>query len=193
MKTQIGFGIIIFLQILMLLKVPATPWSRWNKIHQNPREKTSYNTAKTLNMKNLSVVDPIIIDDPIDVSSLPHKIDSWNLSEEDWRWFFTNDVAKRPLLYNGHDVSFAQLSPSHQKLGFFFYPKDHSLGEIVLSVLDIDKRVITEIYRGDTWTSNWEWKDDDAVIVRRSCGTGCMVAYVVDLQTKETIDKYRVY
>lgn len=135
----------------------------------------------------------ITIGDPIDIRDLPHNINSWNLTTEDWRWFFTDKSINQPLVYKNRDVSFAQLSPSHKKLGFYFYLENHSLGEIVLAVLDLDEKVVKEVYRGDNWTSNWEWKGDAEIIVKRSCGTGCMNAYVINIMTGEKVDSYRVY
>lgn len=198
MKTKIGIGIIIFLQIiiLVLLEVPDTISSYWDVIHKNTLENTPVqNLDNTQTTVGIHIDEPVIWGESIDVLGLPHKIDSWNLLEEDWRWFLTDTdgVVKRPLLYNGHDVSFARLSPSHKKLGFFFRPEDHSLGEIVLAVLDVDKKIVKEIYRGNTRTSNWEWKGDEAVIIKHSCGTECMLAYVIDISTGKEIDKYRVY
>lgn len=183
MKTKFGIGIIIFLQIviLILLEVPDTIWAYWNKIHET---KTISQSAET---------NPVATDNYIDILSLPNEIESWNLLEEKWKWFFIDNEVKRPLLYNSHEVSFIGLSPSHKKLGFFFYPENNSLGEIVLAVLDIDQKIIKEIYHGDTWTSNWEWKGDEAVIVKRSCGTGCMNAIVIDVFTEKNIEQYRVY
>lgn len=139
-------------------------------------------------------VDRITVRDSVDISNLPKTINSWNLSEEDGKWYFIdNKGVYKPLLYNSHNVSFAAISPSHEKLGFFFRPEEHSLGDIVLAVFHIDQKVIKEVYRGDIRTSNWEWKGDGAVIVKHSCGTGCMNAYVIDILSGEKIDFYRVY
>lgn len=139
-------------------------------------------------------INGVTIGDPVGIPNLPKIINSWNLSEKDGKWFFIDDKGVyRSLFYNNHHVSSVQLSPSHKKMGFYFYPEDHSLGNIVLAVLDIDQEVVREIYGGDNWTSNWEWKGEGAVIVKRSCGTSCMNAYVIDILTGEQVDSYRVY
>ncbi|MDO8570643.1 MAG: hypothetical protein Q7R97_03605 [Candidatus Daviesbacteria bacterium] len=184
MKIRVGIGIIIFLQILILilLEVPETIWANWNRIHKQSR-KISQNIE----------INPAIIDAHVDILSLPNKIESWNLLEEKWKWFFTDHKVKQLLFYNSHEVSFVGLSPSHKKLGFFFYPENNSLGEIVLAILDIDQKIIKEVYRGNTWTSNWEWKGDEAIIVKHSCGTGCMNASVINISTGKNIEQYRVY
>lgn len=183
MKIKIGIGIVIFLQIviLILLEVPDTIWEYWNRIYEPEKISQSTKTNK------------ITVGEHVDMLSLPHKIDSWNLLEEERKWFFIDNGIKQPLFYNNREVSFIGLSPSHNKLGFFFYPENNSLGEIILAVLDIDQKIIKKIYHGDTWTSNWEWKGDDALIVKRSCGTGCMNAVVINISTGEKIEQYRVY
>lgn len=173
MKKNIVIVILLMLLISMVLKLPDAILSK--------------------KIENHYIDKPVIVAKSIEVLSLPDKINSWNLSEENWRWFFTDKGINRPLFYNGRDVSFARLSPSYRKLGFFFRPEDHSLGEIVLAILDIDRKFVKEVYHGDNRTSNWEWKNDEAVIVNHSCGTACMAAYVIDLQTREEIDEYRVY
>lgn len=194
MKKNILITTLIILIVSIALELPDTVLSYWDEIHRNRQVKVAtQNFDDTKTTEDIHVGKPILVDESMDVLDLPGKIDSWNLLEEDSRWYFTDDVAKRPLFYGGHDVSFTGLSPSHKKLGFFFNPEDHSLDESVLAVLDIDKRVVKEVYRGDTWTSNWEWKGDNSVIVKRSCGTGCMNAYVVDIDTGKKIDSYRVY
>lgn len=129
----------------------------------------------------------------IDILDLPPKMNSWNLTTEDWKWFYTNQGENKPLTYNNHYVTIVQLSPSHEKLGFFYRPEDHSLGESVLAVLNIAQKSVKEVYRGDNWTSSWEWKGDETVVVRRSCGTECMVAYVIETSTGKQFETYRVY
>lgn len=190
MKSKIWFIIIIILQILtlILIKLPDKSLAEKKQI-----DEISTNNLQTTNTETSDKNAQIKVAEPVDILSLPNKIDSWNLLKEDWEWFFTDKNIKYPLVYNKHDASFVRLSPSHQKLGFFFYPEDHSLGEIVLAVLDIDQKVVTEVYHGDTWTSNWEWKDNEAVIIRRSCGTECMTATVINIVTKTIVDKYQVY
>src|SRR3989344_5198141 len=180
MKIKIGIGIIFFLQIviLILLEAPDTIWAYWNKIHEQSRE-----------ISQSIKINPVIVENQIDIFSLPNKIESWNLLEEKWKWFFIDNGVKRPLFYNKYEMSFINLSPSHKKLGFFFYPENNSPGEIVLAVLDINQKIIKEVYRGDTWTSNWEWKGDEAVIVKRSCGTGCMNAVVINISTGKEIEQ----
>ena len=148
------------------------------------------NTASTVKD---SKIDDLEIGNPMDVTTLPSKINWWNLSQVEWRWFFTQDEVYYPLFYKKHIASFVNANPSFKKIGFHFYPEDHSLGDIVLAVVDLSQKEVREVYRGDTRTSNWEWKGDQAVIVKRSCGTGCMNAYVFDILTGKKIDEYRVY
>ncbi len=191
MSRKIGKGLKFLLIALIILNVV---WTISLFRNNTNRHNFFENSVTTVTEADRSRIKDVNIGDPIDVLDLPHKINSWNLLEKDLEWFFIDDEGvNRPLLYNGHDVSFTQLSPSHEKLGFFFRPEGHSLGEIVLVISAINKKTVKEIYRGDTRTSNWEWKGDDAVIVKRSCGTGCMNAYVIDIMTGKKVDSYRVY
>lgn len=194
MRKKLWVWVVILFIVSIFLNAVGAIWLFWNNTHKYQIKQTIPERSVGT-VKKADVVDAksIKIGDPIDILSLPREIDSWNLSEEGWRWFFTDKGINQPLLYNGHNVSFTHLSPSYKKLGFFFYPEDHSLGEIVLAVLDIDQKVVKEIYSGDNWTSNWEWKGDKAVIVKRSCGTGCMNASVINVSTGEKIEQYRVY
>lgn len=170
----------------MVLELPDLVSSYWKEVHrETENEILSRGAAET--------TKSITIGEPIDVLNLPHKINSWNLLEDDWKWFFVDKGVGRQLVFDGQIVRFAKLSPDHKKMGFYFYPEDYALGEIVLAALDIEKKVVKEIYHGDTRTSNWEWRGDKVVIVKRSCGTECMVASVLDINNGETIDKYRVY
>lgn len=175
MKKNIVIAILLILLALMASELPDAILYEKTSVQNNYMDK------------------PVIVGKSMEVLNLPGKMNSWNLLEESWKWFFTDKGISQPLFYNGHDVIFAQLSPSYKKLGFFFRPEDHSLGEIVLAILDIDRKVVKEVYHGDNRTSNWEWKNDEDVIIHRSCGTACMAAYVIDLQTREKIDEYRVY
>lgn len=185
MKKNISIGILLLFLVSILLEVPGVILSYWDKIHQGSPEKTSFQSTT----KN---GEPIV-GEPVEILNLS-QIKSWNLSKDQYqREIYINNGVEQPVFYNGYEISSALLSPSHRKLGFFFRPEDHSSGEVVLAVLDTNQKVVKEIYRGDNWTSNWEWKGDEAVIIKRSCGTGCMNASVINVSTGEKIEQYRVY
>ena len=117
MKSKIWFTIIIILQILtlILIKLSDKSWAQKKQIDEIPQ-----NYLQTINTEIGDKSAQIEVAETIDILSLPNKIDSWNLLKEDWKWFFTDKNVKHPLVYNKQDVSFVRLSPSHQKLGFFF-------------------------------------------------------------------------
>lgn len=50
-----------------------------------------------------------------------------------------------------------------------------------------------EVYRGDVHTSSWEWSDNKHVIVYYGCGTECLYAYKINIETKEIESEYHVY
>ena len=182
---KILVGIILVFIVAIVIDVTYFASSKWKESHKEVREDT-------LSQEDIEKTEPISIGKPMELLNLPDKINSWNLVKEDWRWFFTNERIRRPLIFNGHDVRFTMLSPDHKKLGFFYHP-DSGLSETVLAVFDIEKKVVKEMYRGDTKVSSWEWKGDEAVIVKRSCGNECMSANVVDIGTGLIAEKYRVY
>lgn len=155
--------------------------------------------ASSFDSVKSSTDEKFIKGNTIDILALPYDnpvtvFPSGYLSEDkNKRTIYIDGNTAQQVVYRNHDISFAIISPSHQKIGFFFYPEDHSLREIVLAILDIGTKTVSEIYRGDTWTSNWEWRGDSAVITKRSCGNWCMNAFVIDISTGEKIDEYKVY
>lgn len=194
MKKNILIGILLIILASVVLEVPEIVLSSWDEMRKDTSEKTVVQDLDGIQTVVDNLIDnPVKIGESMDVLSITDKFDSWNLLEEDWKWFFIKDGIKRQLIYNGHDIELASISPYHKKLGFFFKSENHSLGKTILAVLDLDKKTFKEVYNGDTWTSNWEWKDDEAVVVRRSCGTECMMAYVIEIDTGRQLEKYRVY
>lgn len=53
-----------------------------------------------------------------------------------------------------------------------------------LRIMDLDGKNNKEIYTGSYHTSDWEWLNDDEVVVYYGCGTECMVGFVVDVKTR---------
>ena len=51
-----------------------------------------------------------------------------------------------------------------------------------------------EVYRGDMHTSYWKWgvSGSNHVIVYYNCGTGCLYAYEINVETKEIESEYHV-
>lgn len=192
MRKKVWIGSSLILASIFLIAVEV--WLYRNNIDEDVGGKNMFSADSRYIVKKQAFSEVSSeVGDSIEILNLPTKINSWDLVEKDWKWFFKVEELNQQLLYNGHDVRVAGLSPSHKKLGFFYSPEDHALGETVLVVFDIGKRVAKELYRGDTRVSNWEWKGDEAVIVKRSCGTSCMFAYVIDVDTLKQIDSYRVY
>ena len=185
MKFNVRGGIIILFVLSVLLNVVTLTRIFIIDTHKSSI-KDSLPADNFIN-KDLSLRESL------DILDLPLDINSWNFDGEGWKVYFHDKKATYPLTYNNHTVGFIGLSPSHKKLGFYFYPEDHALSDIVLAVLDIDQKTINEVYKGDTWTSNWEWKGDMAIIVKRKCGTGCMNANVFDINTGKQVETYRVY
>lgn len=152
----------------------------------------------TNEIKGISSVKEIVTGDNIELLNIPQSDFDYlapNYITEDkyQQALYVKDGVEYAITYLDHRVKSANFSPSHTKLGFFYLPEDHFLNKINLAIFDISTKTIKDIYQGDTWTSNWEWKGDNDVIIKRSCGTGCMDAYVINVSTGENVDSYRVY
>ncbi|MBI3335888.1 MAG: hypothetical protein HY001_05375 [Candidatus Portnoybacteria bacterium] len=75
-------------------------------------------------------------------------------------------------------------SPSGNKVSFYYEHEDPPVGrDVSLVVMDISRRKFREVYKGSYHTSNWEWLDENELVVYYGCGTECMVGFVVDVKT----------
>lgn len=113
---------------------------------------------------------------------------------------------------NGYSKSHfkASYSGDGDRLGFF--QELHKKGEgydkndeksrkeyydnyIALMIMDGKHGALKEVYRGDAHTSYWEWGRDDYghVIVYYNCGSSCLYAYKINIETKEIESEYHVY
>lgn len=52
-----------------------------------------------------------------------------------------------------------------------------------LRIMDLDGANNKKIYTGSYHTSDWEWLNDDEVVVYYGCGTECIVGFVIDVET----------
>lgn len=100
------------------------------------------------------------------------------------------DDIKREVVYKGYQISSIQMSPSQEKLGFFYYPDGHSLGSVALVVFDTVTSTAKEIYRNSIRTSNYEWRDDGTIAVNYNCGTGCLYQYLIHADSGNILDEY---
>ncbi|MBU4360601.1 hypothetical protein KKA66_01995 [Patescibacteria group bacterium] len=64
---------------------------------------------------------------------------------------------------------------------------------IALMIMENENSQPRKVYQGDVHTSYWEWKDDKHVIVYYGCGTYCLYAYEIDIESEEVTDEYHVY
>lgn len=130
---------------------------------------------------------------PIEISEVSKSKLKKLIENEYGEALYIENNIKRKVTYNGHEVSFLQFSPAQDKLGFFFYPNDNGVSDISLAIADIPKRTINEVYRKSIRTSNWEWDDDGHVIVYYGCGTQCLYAYRINLETGGIESGHHVY
>lgn len=82
-----------------------------------------------------------------------------------------------------------ELSPNKSKKAYFqnkFTEDMSGLGDSdYVSVIVEKEGQQTTVFQEDYHMSNLEWLDDREIVVYRSCGTECMIAYIVDTETKK--------
>lgn len=100
------------------------------------------------------------------------------------------------VTYKDSPIGWIQFSPTGDyQLGFYYRPQflsRRSTSDIALAILDVKSREIKEVYRNGSRASNWEWDSGDRVIVYYGCGTACLYAYKIDVETGKTIDEYHI-
>lgn len=89
-------------------------------------------------------------------------------------WHIEDGLARK-VAYLGEEISYLRRSPSKRFIGFFHDTSgDERAGkDVALEVMDIETKDVTMVYEGDYKTSDWEWIDDDQVIVYHNCGSPC--------------------
>ncbi|MDA2936531.1 hypothetical protein MYX06_04915 [Patescibacteria group bacterium AH-259-L05] len=101
---------------------------------------------------------------------------------------YHDGAIKRSVTYQGQAIRYLKLSPSNDKLGFYYNKpgqEDRAGPDVELSIADIDTMVITKVYEGGFKTSSWEWLNNREIVVYYGCGTECMVAYIIDTTNGE--------
>ncbi|MFH1187614.1 MAG: hypothetical protein V1688_01995 [bacterium] len=97
----------------------------------------------------------------------------------------------KELANDGCDKSQLKISPDNLRLGYFIdlncinknnLSTDYE-NHTSLRIVDLNKPVNREIYKGSYHTSYWEWLSDNEVIVYYGCGTECMAGFVIDANT----------
>lgn len=98
--------------------------------------------------------------------------------------FYTKDGRSIFLTYKGREISYLVFSPSRNKMSFYYEHEDPPVGrDVSLVVMDISRRKFREVYKGSYHTSNWEWLNEEELVVYYGCGTECMVGFVIDVKT----------
>lgn len=82
-----------------------------------------------------------------------------------------------------------EFSPNKSKIAFFqnkFTEDLKSLGDSdYVSVIVEQNGKEKKVFQEDYHLSYLEWLDDREIVVYRSCGTECMIAYIIDTETKQ--------
>lgn len=82
-----------------------------------------------------------------------------------------------------------EFSPNKSKIAYFqnkFTEDMKSLGDSdYVSVIVEENGQQKTVFQEDYHVSNLEWLDDREIVIYRSCGTECMIAYIVDTKTRK--------
>lgn len=188
--------IVLLLGVSISLNVLGATWLYRNSRHSINQRVEPRNLTNEI--KGISTVKETVAGDNIELLDIPKSdfgyLAPGYITEDKYQQaLYVKDDVKYAITYLGHRVESAHFSPSYTELGFFYLPEDHFLSKINLAILNIDTKTVKDIYQGDTWTSNWEWKGDEAIIVKRKCGTRCMNVTVFDINTGKQLETYRVY
>lgn len=102
-----------------------------------------------------------------------------------------NSSNKRKLTSDACYKSHLKISPDNSRLGYFVslnclnkFFLDYE-NHTSLYIISIDGKSNKEIYKGNYHTSNWDWLNNEEVIVYYGCGTECMAGFVIDANTGE--------
>jgi len=100
---------------------------------------------------------------------------------------YVNNGIEQKVTYNGQEIDYLKFSPLNNKLGFFYESGNYlSAGrDIALAIMDIGGKSIKKVYEGSFKTSYWEWLNNEEVVVYYGCGTECIVAYVINVNSGE--------
>lgn len=106
------------------------------------------------------------------------------------RVFYFDKNIKRKVIFNRSWIEYLQFSESKDMLGFYYEHNDFPKAwqDTSLVIMDIPSGNFKEIYSGDYRTSEWEWFDDNHVLVHYNCGTECNALYKININTGKKID-----
>jgi len=103
-----------------------------------------------------------------------------------------DDTGLSQTTHDGYEKSHLKISPQNGMIGYFSFLNYSKLKETTesdydnetsLSVMTIDGKNHKEVYRGNYHTSDWEWLNEDEIVVYYGCGTECEVGFVIDAKT----------
>ncbi|MEW6610728.1 MAG: hypothetical protein AB1352_03865 [Patescibacteria group bacterium] len=144
--------------------------------------------------RELAQGEPVeIIDLPSEIFSRPYRLEQITINQRQEASFITQGIS-RNMTYQGHRITDLEFSPIlGDKAGFFYYPYGNATTDIALAIMNIPKHTVKEVYRKSVRTSGWEWDGTKRVIVYYNCGTGCLYAYKIDVETSKIVDEYLEY
>lgn len=139
------------------------------------------------------VTSPIKLLNTIDISQVSFY-DLTNLTTVDYEHpgYDCGDIHYK-IQYQGRDILHPQLAPDNTNVGFYLAQIEDDGNIVSLVVMNMETKDFKTVYIGNYKTSNWEWRDNENVIVYYNCGTGCHYAFVYTIKDSRLVDDYLEY
>lgn len=127
-----------------------------------------------------------------DEEVLPHNTE-YNVMYRD------SDNKSKRVTYKGQRIDSLQYAPLSTinedalLLGFYYDTQPNISGsDVALVIMNTDTGEMKEVYHGGFKTSSWEWDGSERVIVYYGCGTACLYARKIDINTRKEIEGWHV-
>lgn len=133
------------------------------------------------------------------------KLEIYVLNNNKITRFFTDnneivrqdDLGTNKLTNDGHEKSHLKVSPDNSKLGYYVFlnslngsnKKTDYKNYTALEIIDTDGKNKLEVYKGSYHTSDWDWLNNDEIIIYYGCGTECMAGFITDVNTGKRISQ----
>lgn len=173
LKVAILFGCVVLLAVFVTFVLKRQGYQIVNVSDRNVRDEINYTTIKNRTVDNtIDILDTSVFE----------------LIEGEYRSvLYINNGIEQKVTHNGQKIDYLKFSPLNNKLGFFYESGNYlSAGrDIALAIMDIGEKSIKKVYEGSFKTSYWEWLNNEEVVVYYGCGTECMVAFIIDVNSGE--------
>lgn len=127
-----------------------------------------------------------------DEEVLPHNTEYYVMYRD-------SDNKSKRVTYKGERITNLEYAPQSTVkkgellLGFYYDTQPDNPGsDVALVIMNTDTGKMKEVYQGNFRTSNWEWDGSERVIVYYGCGTACLFAFKIDVNTGKKIETWEI-